>query len=260
MKTRDQTSSHSHISNASLDAAFAKSRKTGPAPISGRTPGRRGEKRKRPDGEGEGSHAADQKDLDERRRRSGKIVPSRSLISSNHSGHDTNHEASRLADIEQEDIFGSRPDRVSAVADEHVKLGRHSSERLSANPDDAQQDMRTSDAAGDEMQGTSGGRTKRSRIPQQILDNKAVSGEAISRTLAATTTVRDVVLTTQTIRKQALVLLEARGYQRHHDIFKDVFSMCTKGTYFVFVSSFSPAVIYAQPFHGRQCRRYEDFR
>ncbi|WOO80961.1 uncharacterized protein LOC62_03G004491 [Vanrija pseudolonga] len=46
------------------------------------------------------------------------------------------------------------------------------------------------------------------RVPQQTLDNKAM------------------------IRKQALVALEARGVLRDHSLFKDVFSLVTKGTYF----------------------------
>lgn len=50
------------------------------------------------------------------------------------------------------------------------------------------------------------------RMPQQTLDNKAM------------------------VRKQALVALEARGVLRDHGLFKDVFSLVTKGTYFAVVS------------------------
>lgn len=60
--------------------------------------------------------------------------------------------------------------------------------------------------------GSSTLRPKRPRVPQRVLDNKA------------------------TIRKQTLLLLEARGYSREHDMFKDVFGMATKGTYFALVS------------------------
>jgi hypothetical protein len=40
----------------------------------------------------------------------------------------------------------------------------------------------------------------------------------------------------KTIRKQTLLLLESGGYPREHELFKDAFSMTTKGTYFAFVS------------------------
>jgi len=43
-------------------------------------------------------------------------------------------------------------------------------------------------------------------------------------------------LTFQTVRKQTLLLLESSGYPRDHDLFKELFSMVTKGTYFAFVS------------------------
>lgn len=42
----------------------------------------------------------------------------------------------------------------------------------------------------------------------------------------------------QIIRKQTLVLMEEKGYSRSHEVFKDVFGMTTKGTYFALVSLF----------------------
>ncbi|RXK42587.1 hypothetical protein M231_00141 [Tremella mesenterica] len=60
-----------------------------------------------------------------------------------------------------------------------------------------------------EEEPSSAGKNKR-RVPQQVLDNKAG------------------------IRKQTLVLLESRGISRDHENFKEVFSMTTKGVYFVF--------------------------
>jgi hypothetical protein len=40
----------------------------------------------------------------------------------------------------------------------------------------------------------------------------------------------------QTIRKQTLIMLEARGYGRTHELFKEVFGMTTRGVYFALVS------------------------
>ena len=40
----------------------------------------------------------------------------------------------------------------------------------------------------------------------------------------------------QAIRKQTLLMLEDRGFGRDHEMFKDIFGMATKGTYFAFVS------------------------
>lgn len=68
-------------------------------------------------------------------------------------------------------------------------------------------------------------RPKRPRVPQQVLDNKAVSGVLVEHHSLD-----------QTIRKQTHLLLDARGCPREHEMFKDVFGMTTKGTYFALVS------------------------
>jgi hypothetical protein len=44
----------------------------------------------------------------------------------------------------------------------------------------------------------------------------------------------------QIVRKQTLLLLESGGYPRDHELFKELFSMVTKGTYFAFVSPVKP--------------------
>lgn len=75
---------------------------------------------------------------------------------------------------------------------------------------------------------------KRARVPQQILDNKAVS-----RYFKADYVCPEMLTYRQVIRKQTLVLMEEKGYPRSHESFKDVFGMTTKGTYFALVSCLS---------------------
>ncbi|KAL1410918.1 hypothetical protein Q8F55_001861 [Vanrija albida] len=62
-------------------------------------------------------------------------------------------------------------------------------------------------------------RTPRARVPQQTLDNKAM------------------------IRKQTMVLLELRGVARDHALFKDVFTLTTKGTYFAVRNAIDTGVL-----------------
>lgn len=145
-----------------------------PAPVSGRTPGRRGEKRRRED---------DAK-ADERRRKSGKIVPPQPALP-RQSSADANVIASASAQTlpndgadddgadvtpgvrkveergsnnEDEDIFGKRP------APAAPRVAFDTSRQGSADP---------GKASGAEPPST--GRAKRVRVPQQVLDNKAVS-------------------------------------------------------------------------------------
>jgi hypothetical protein len=107
------------------------------APVTGRTPGRRGEKRKRPSEE-----------EDEKKRKNGKIVldKERSIsLSRMNSGMS-----------EEEDIFGTRPPFKSGPSSDFIP-----GSRLGVKPD------------GDEE--IPSATKKRSKIPQKILDNKAVS-------------------------------------------------------------------------------------
>lgn len=166
-----------------------------PAPISGRTPGRRGEKRKRP-----------QAEEDEKRRKSGKVVVDRE-------GSQTSKRDAEGDGDGDEDIFGRRPSAKAASFElqliDKSELGE---------PGDGED-------KGEELPSTA---KKRPRVPQQILDNKAVS-DSMYRLCPS--------LLYQSIRKQTMLLLESSGYARDHELFKEIFSMVTKGTYFAFVSS-----------------------
>ena len=108
--------------------------------ISGRTPGRRGEKRKRP-----------QAEEDEKKRKSGKIVLDKA----------TSQSRVLDTDIEgDEDIFGKRPSVKSSISFE-LPTKSDGAERVTEGED-----------RGDDLPSTA---KKRPRVPQQILDNKAVS-------------------------------------------------------------------------------------
>ncbi|GFZ43255.1 hypothetical protein JCM24511_00974 [Saitozyma sp. JCM 24511] len=180
-----------------------------PAPVSGRTPGRRGEKRRRED---------DAK-ADERRRKLGKIVPPQPALP-RQSSADANVIASASAqtlpndgaDDDGADVTpGVRKveERGSNNEDEDIFGKRPAPAALRVAFDTSRQGSADpGKASGAEPPST--GRAKRVRVPQQVLDNKAA------------------------IRKQTLVLLESRGVGRDHDLFKDVFGMTTKGTYFAF--------------------------
>jgi len=123
-----------------------------PAPVPGRTPGRRGEKRRQAD---------DEENKDEKRRKAGKIVPLRL------NGVDEESPRPEVSDTESmrqppllppplppdEDIFGTRPPKI--VLDSYG-LDRSATFVEGAEP-------------------PSTGRGKRLRVPQQILDNEAVS-------------------------------------------------------------------------------------
>jgi hypothetical protein len=109
-------------------------------PPPGRTPGRRGEKRRKVEGED-----------DERRRRGGRIVLNRT---------DSEEKAAHIIKDEREDIFGKKEhaggstSRLPKIADIKQESGMGSG----------------NDSAG----GGSMSKGKRIRVPQQILDNKAV--------------------------------------------------------------------------------------
>lgn len=109
------------------------------ATISGRTPGRRGEKRKRP-----------QAEEDEKKRKSGKIVLDK----------DTSRRSLEAEGDGDEDIFGKRPSVKSSIGFELANK--------SNGPDGGQE----GEDGGEEPLSTA---KKRPKIPQQILDNKAVS-------------------------------------------------------------------------------------
>jgi hypothetical protein len=109
------------------------------ATISGRTPGRRGEKRKRP-----------QAEEDEKKRKSGKIV--------------LDKDNSRRLEVDEgdgdEDIFGKRPSIKGSISFELPSKS------------DGLDGGKEGEEGGEEAPSTA---KKRSKIPQQILDNKAVS-------------------------------------------------------------------------------------
>lgn len=123
--------------------------------------------------------------MDERRRRSGKIVPSRSMsdltrareksgdsllatIPARSSGDIVGMPA-QDADTEtetEEDIFGKRP---MAIARASSELGRSSRSAEMLGDDEVESNL-TKLGEGAPPTGR-----KRARVPQQILDNKAVS-------------------------------------------------------------------------------------
>jgi hypothetical protein len=110
-----------------------------PAPISGRTPGRRGEKRKRSQAEEE-----------VKKRKSGKVVVDKE-------GSLPKGDVDGDAD---EDIFGKHPSIKSAISFE-LPVG---DERQATNPGGVEN-------GGEGLPSTA---KKRPRVPQQVLDNKAV--------------------------------------------------------------------------------------
>ncbi|OCF32903.1 hypothetical protein I316_05540 [Kwoniella heveanensis BCC8398] len=209
---------HSHTQQGSI-ATSSKSVSTlpasAPAPVSGRTPGRRGEKRPR---------KLETEDLNQdgdRKRKTGRIVPerpplSRSQVRSSSTGMERMSSGTPImldtpTEGEEEDIFGKRASSAMSVP------GIGTSSHLPAanlsrwnSVDGAQHATADDGMIADDDDPPNTGRSKRVRVPQQVLDNKA------------------------TIRKQCLVLLETRGIPRTHESFKDVFGMATKGTYFAF--------------------------
>lgn len=111
-----------------------------PAPISGRTPGRRGEKRRRPQDEEE----------DQKKRKNGKVVLDR--------------ERSRTAEGDgEEDIFGKHTAVKSGIKFELPPPSKAGAE--------GEGDEQSQARSGEEPPSTA---KKRPRVPQQILDNKAV--------------------------------------------------------------------------------------
>ena len=100
-----------------------------PAPVSGRTPGRRGEKRARPD--------RDDKD-DERRRKAGKIVRPQGA------GQADRTKGREAPDGKDEDIFGARGSTIVSIDTDKAVPGQDA-------------------------------KARRTKIPQQVSDNKAVS-------------------------------------------------------------------------------------
>ncbi|WVQ71205.1 hypothetical protein IAR50_000730 [Cryptococcus sp. DSM 104548] len=190
------------------------------APVSGRTPGRRGEKRAR---QGEAGREEDRKrragkivtqsrpdDRTERREREGSVRVKEerapSLAPSEHSfqapflSRQSVPPASAFEqdvageEKEEEDIFGKRASSMAPSMSRVSSAGGRSELGPSV----------------DEAGASEGSARKRIRVPQQVLDNKA------------------------SIRKQTLLLLEQRGIARTHDIFKDIFGVTTKGAYFAF--------------------------
>jgi hypothetical protein len=109
------------------------------ATIPGRTPGRRGEKRKRP-----------QAEEDEKKRKSGKIVLDT----------DTSRRSVEDEGDGDEDIFGKRPSMKGSISFELP------------NKSDGVEGGGEGEEGGEEPSATA---KKRPKIPQQILDNKAVS-------------------------------------------------------------------------------------
>jgi len=109
------------------------------ATISGRTPGRRGEKRKRP-----------QAEEDEKKRKSGKIV-----LDKDNSRRSIQNEGDG-----DEDIFGKRPSMRGSISFELP------------NKSDGVDGSKEGEEGGEEAPSAA---KKRPKIPQQILDNKAVS-------------------------------------------------------------------------------------
>ncbi|WWC96760.1 hypothetical protein V866_003633 [Kwoniella sp. B9012] len=186
------------------------SRNEPPAPVSGRTPGRRGEKRPRKLDLKEG-------DDDKRKRKSGKIVLDKPIkmeripTSSSPKHPDVKKEEAKSQrddndddeDEEEEDIFGKRSKSITPIPPISMHRSKSSESLSTVNP------------LSDDLTGTVNGEMssttkKRVRVPQQVLDNKAA------------------------IRKQTLLLLENRNIPRTNDMFKDIFGMITKSTYFVF--------------------------
>ncbi|AAW42508.2 expressed protein [Cryptococcus deneoformans JEC21] len=183
----------------------------GPAPVSGRTPGRRGEKRAIQNGNDE-----------QRKRRTGKIigVPEKTLPFDVADQSKEDGERRERSMVPNESSYrAASPSQTSMVAPEAV-LGEEQdifglrAASMSRIPSAGGR----SSIAGDKVVGGEDnseelagvGQAKRARVPQQILDNKA------------------------SIRKQTLLLLEERGVSRTNDLFKEIFGITTKGVYFAF--------------------------
>lgn len=176
----------SHSSSTSIYApppsasAVVPLSRPGPAPISGRTPGRRGEKRARQNGNDE-----------QRKRRTGKVTGApekidlpfdvadqskedgerreRSAVPSEHSRLAASTSqmsivASEGLPEEEEDIFGLRPASIAPSMSRVPSAGGRSSvagDKVVEGEDNFE-----------EIAGV--GKVKRARVPQQVLDNKAV--------------------------------------------------------------------------------------
>nr|XP_019050576.1 hypothetical protein I302_01013 [Kwoniella bestiolae CBS 10118]OCF29506.1 hypothetical protein I302_01013 [Kwoniella bestiolae CBS 10118] len=178
-----------------------------PAPISGRTPGRRGEKRPR---KMELADRDDDEEGDKRKRKSGKIVLDKTTISVVKMEH-MSSSSTKLLEVkkeeegsseeeEEEDIFGKRSKSITPVPS--LLMRRSKSADSLGGPN--------SNPVSDDGTPNGLGAKKRVRVPQQVLHNKAA------------------------IRKQTLLLLEDRNISRTNELFKDIFGMITKSTYFVF--------------------------
>ncbi|WWC88002.1 uncharacterized protein L201_002904 [Kwoniella dendrophila CBS 6074] len=185
------------------------------APLLGRSPGRRGEKRPRKM-EFDDDRVVDEND---RKRKAGKIVRDNFESSSSSStkmakklsgrkgeyGVDVQrNEEDNEDEEEEEDIFGKRGKSITPIPPilmSRTKSTESTGELTSHEQSDGPLDMDSNSINKN---------NKRNKVPQQVLDNKAV------------------------IRKQTLILLENRGIPRTHESFKDVFGMTTKGTYFAF--------------------------
>nr|XP_018264910.1 uncharacterized protein I303_03091 [Kwoniella dejecticola CBS 10117]OBR87068.1 hypothetical protein I303_03091 [Kwoniella dejecticola CBS 10117] len=151
-------------------------------------------------------------DFDKRRKvGNNALEPSRPLNAKSERvlSHSTSHEEvnKRAGVEEEEDIFGHRGKSITPVPS---LMSRTKSKESTGELTTSEKALSDVDIANGEGGGTSSSRNKRVRVPQQVLDNKAA------------------------IRKQTLVLLEQRSIPRTHELFKDVFGMTTKGTYFAF--------------------------
>ncbi|WRT65868.1 uncharacterized protein IL334_002819 [Kwoniella shivajii] len=171
----------------------AESSQSAGASLKGRSPGRKGEKRPH-------KMDMDTRNEDERKRKQGKVVLDRSAKMEKRPSFSVKLEGNE-EDEEEEDIFGKRSKSITPVP---PLVGRTKS--TDTNMDNTKNEIAQSE--NDDLPNAT--KTKRIRVPQQVLDNKAA------------------------IRKQTLVLLESRGISRTHDSFKDVFGMTTKGTSFAF--------------------------
>ena len=174
--------------------------------MSGRTPGRRGEKRRRPE---------DAKEEDERRRKAGRIISDRIHLDLVDEG--------LLRD--GSDVPDNRPVSAPPIPPDEDIFGKPGPSSLVDSPDQA------TDTA-------SANRAKRVRVPQVVLENKAVRSDDPLPNYFAHDFVACKLTSLWVIRKQTLVLPAERGVPREDAQFKEVFGMTTKGVAFAFVSLF----------------------
>ncbi|WVF70689.1 hypothetical protein IAT40_005482 [Kwoniella sp. CBS 6097] len=212
---QSQSVSGGPSSSSSTNAASLAS---APAPVFDRTPGRRGEKRPRK------SELDDHADDGDRSRKNGRIVIERPSLSRGTDGQvrlgsigmermssGTPNLLDTPTEGEGEDIFGKRASSVVPGSSTSIRFSTNTTANKTMEKEDgAGRHVEHGNSVTEVGDPPSSARLKRVRVPQQVLDNKA------------------------TIRKQCLVLLESRGIARTHELFKDVFAMATKGTYFAF--------------------------